>query len=102
MSDLHEVASNQRRTACTTSLAVHINTLFALGVIQQKLDTDCKFLLRWCRYHVRCAKNQLLDAELRPLLSPHNNLTLNLLQRCSKGTNKLVHLANKIIKNNNN
>ena len=70
---LHQVAGNEGGTAGTAGLAVHINKLAALSMIQQELDTDCKILLCWRCNQVRCAENQVIDAKIRPLLPPCNN-----------------------------
>ena len=85
---LHEIAGNKCSTACTTCLAVYINTLSLLSVVQQKPHANGKILLCWCRNHIRCAENQLLDAELCPLLPPSNTLTQDLQQLHSKGSHK--------------
>jgi len=70
---LHEIARDERGTACAPGLAVNINLLSTLNVIQQELDASDEFVLCWRRNQVRCTEHQLPDASLRPLLSQRNN-----------------------------
>ena len=72
---LHQIACDERGTAGPPGLAVNIHLLSALNVIQQKPDADDQLVLRRCRYHVRCAENQLPDTKLCPLLPPRTQHT---------------------------
>jgi len=67
---LHEVASDERGTACTSGLAVDVDLLLSRSMIQQKPHTDDKFLLRRRCNHVRRTQNQTRDPQLCPLLPP--------------------------------